>query len=148
MKREGDPKEIEIRLQIDLDPETDFYYRQQFEIYHEPYLIWEWEVWEAILNTCEVYRIEVQGKYAGDTVLEERRRGTRYIVDFSLLPEFQGKGIGKTVLAEIRKRVRKLTAVTRKETLPFFLKSGFTLRRRLKDYYACGVDGYYIESIY
>jgi len=39
---------------------------------------------------------------------------------------------------------KKLVAVTRKETLNFFLKSGFVLRKRLKNYYDPGVDGYYI----
>jgi hypothetical protein len=37
-----------------------------------------------------------------------------------------------------------LAAVTRKETLGFFLKFGFVLRKTLKNYYHPGVDGYYI----
>jgi hypothetical protein len=39
---------------------------------------------------------------------------------------------------------RKLTAVTRKETLHFFLKSGFVLRKTMKNYYERSVDGFYI----
>jgi hypothetical protein len=38
----------------------------------------------------------------------------------------------------------KLTAVTRKETLNFFLKSGFVLKKRMGNYYDPGVDGYSI----
>ena len=136
---------MEVTLRRDLDPDTDFYYREQFKIYREPYLLWEKEIWEAILSTCDAYRIEVHGRYAGDVILEERGKGTRYITDFSLLPEYQGRGVGKAALTEIEKMVRRLTAVTRKETLQFFVKSGFVLKRRLKNYYCYGVDGYYIE---
>jgi hypothetical protein len=37
-----------------------------------------------------------------------------------------------------------LTAVTRKEALGFFLKSGFVLKKTLKNYYHHGVDGCYV----
>jgi hypothetical protein len=37
---------------------------------------------------------------------------------------------------------KNLSAVTRKETLPFFLKSGFVLKKKMEDYYDLGVDGY------
>jgi GNAT superfamily N-acetyltransferase len=97
-----------------------------------------------VLATCTVYRVEVDGIYAGDVILEGKPKGTRYIVDFSLLPEYQGKGIGKTVLEEVKKMAKRLTAITRKEKLPFFLKCGFTLRKTVKDYYDSGVDGYHI----
>jgi len=40
----------------------------------------------------------------------------------SILPEYQGKGIGKAVLEQVKKMGIKLTAVTRKETLNFFLE--------------------------
>jgi GNAT superfamily N-acetyltransferase len=133
-----------ITLQEDVAPEVDFYFRQQFRIYHEPYLIWDWETWSMVLATCTVYRVEVDGIYAGDVILEGKPKGTRYIVDFSLLPEYQGKGIGKTVLEEVKKMAKRLTAITRKEKLPFFLKCGFTLRKTVKDYYDSGVDGYHI----
>lgn len=131
-------------LREDLDPDIDFYYHQQFKIYRDPYLIWDRQTWEAVLSTCDVYRIEVDGKCAGDLILERRGRDTAYIVDFSLLPEYQGKGIGKAILEEAKNMDKKLVAVTRKETLNFFLKSGFVLRKRLKNYYDPGVDGYYI----
>ena len=133
-----------ITLKEDIAPDVDFYYRQQFKIYHEPYLIWDRETWEMLLATCKIYRVEADGKYAGDVILEGKPKGTRYIVDFSLLPEYQGKGIGKTVLEEIKRMAKRLTAVTRKEKLPFFLKCGFTLRKTVKDYYDSGVDGYHI----
>ena len=133
-----------ITLQEDVAPDVDFYYRQQFKIYHEPFLIWDWETWEIILATCKTYRVEVDGKYAGDVILEGKPKGTRYIVDFSLLPDYQGKGIGKTVMEEVKKMAKRLTAITRKEKLPFFLKCGFTLKKTVKDYYDSGVDGYHI----
>jgi len=98
------------------------------------------------LVTCRVYRIEVNGEYAGDIILEKRGRGTIYIVDFSILPGHQRRGVGRTVLETIRSREKRLTAVTRKETLPFFLKSGFVLRKRMRDYYDTGVDGFYVVS--
>jgi len=135
---------MRITLREDLDPEVDFYYHQQFKIYQEPYLIWDREIWKAVLNTCNVYRIEVNGKCAGDLILERRGRDRAYIVDLSLLPEYQGKGIGKDTLGKAKKMVKKLMAVTRKETLNFFLKSGFVLRKKLKNYYDSGVEGYYI----
>jgi len=135
-----------ITLQEDFTPDVDFYYRQQFKIYHEPYLIWDWETWEMLLATCRIYRVEADGEYAGDVILEGKPKGTRYIVDFSLLPDYQGKGIGKTVLEEVKKMAKRLTAITRKEKLPFFLKCGFTLRKTVKDYYDSGVDGYQIVS--
>ena len=135
-----------ITLQEDVAPNVDFYYRQQFRIYHEPYLIWDWETWAMVLATCTVYRVEVDGNYAGDVILEGKVKSTRYIVDFSLLPDYQGKGIGKTALEEVRRMAKRLTAITRKEKLPFFLKCGFTLRKTVKDYYDSGVDGYQIVS--
>ena len=133
-----------LTLQEDLDPDSEFYFQHQFAIYHEPYLIWDREIWGMVLATCAVYRVEVDGRYAGDVILEGKRRGAWYIVDFSLLPEYQGKGIGKAVLEEFKGIAPKLTAVTRKEKLPFFLKCGFTLRRTIRDYYDSGVDGYFI----
>ena len=133
-----------ITLQKDVAPDVDFFYRHQFKIYHEPYLIWDRETWEMVLGTCAIYRVEVDGKYAGDVILEGKPKGARYIVDFSLLPEYQGKGIGKTVLEEVKKLSKRLTAITRQEKLAFFLKSGFTLRKAVKDYYDSGVDGYHI----
>jgi ribosomal protein S18 acetylase RimI-like enzyme len=135
---------MEITLREDLDPDIDFYYQYQFKIYHEPYLIWDRHTWKTVLTTCAVYRIEVDGKYAGDVLLEGRGRGTKSIVDLSILPEYQGKGIGKDVLEQVKKMGIKLTAVTRKETLNFFLKSGFVLKKRMKNYYDPGVDGYSI----
>ncbi len=136
---------MNIILREDLNPDPEFYFQHQFAIYHEPYLIWDRDTWEMILATCVVYRVEVDREYAGDVILEGKPRGTWYIVDFSLLPEYQGKGIGKAVLEEFKGMAQRLTAVTRKEKLPFFLKYGFTLRRTIKDYYDSGVDGYFID---
>jgi GNAT superfamily N-acetyltransferase len=135
---------MDIRLREDLDPDIDFYYQYQFKIYHEPYLIWDRHTWKTVLTTCTMYRIEVNGRYAGDVLLEVMGRGTKSIVDFSILPEYQGKGIGKDVLEQVKKMGIKLTAVTRKETLNFFLKSGFVLKKRMRNYYDPGVDGYSI----
>jgi len=135
---------MKITLQEDLDPDIGFYYDYQFKIYHEPYLIWDIETWGAVLTTCIVYRIEVDGKYAGDVISEDKGRGTKSIVDMSILPEYQGKGVGKTVLEEVKKIGVILTAVTRKETLNFFLKSGFVVKKRKRNYYDHGVDGYSI----
>jgi GNAT superfamily N-acetyltransferase len=135
---------MKITLQEDLHPDIDFYYQNQFKIYHEPYLIWDRDIWETVLTTCGVYRIEVDGEYAGDVLLEDEGKGTKSMVDFSLLPEYQGKGIGKAVLERVKKMVTRLTAVTRKETLNFFLNSGFVVKKRIKDYYAPGVDGFLI----
>ena len=78
-------------------------------------------------------------------LLEDKGKGMTYIVDFSILPEYQGKGVGKAILEQVKTRGEKLTAVTRKETLHFFLKSGFALRRTIKNYYYPGVDGYYLS---
>jgi GNAT superfamily N-acetyltransferase len=136
--------EMKITLRKDLEPDIDFYYEQQFKIYREPYLIWGKEIWEVVLATCNVYRIEVDGKCAGDIILEHKGRGTAYIVDFSLLPEYQGKGIGKAAIEKAKNMAKKLAAVTRKETLNFFLKCGFLLKKRLRNYYDPRVDGYYI----
>jgi ribosomal protein S18 acetylase RimI-like enzyme len=133
---------VKIELREDPDPDPDFYYRNQFRIYHEPYLIWDRETWSEAIAASTVYRIEVDGVYAGNVFLEDEGRGTKYISDISVLPEFQGRGIGKAVLEKVELMARKVTAVTRKETLGFFLRSGFELRRRLRDYYEAGVDGY------
>ena len=131
-----------VTLREDVNPDPDFYYHQQFNIYHEPYLIWDRETWAAVLTACGVYRIEIDGRYGGDVLLEDRGREIKYIVDFSILPEYQGKGVGKMILEQVKTKSKKLTAVTRKETLHFFLKSGFVLRRTMKNYYHLGVDGY------
>ena len=133
---------MKITLRRDPDPKTEFYYHQQFKIYHEPYLIWDRETWEAVLTTCAVYQIDVNGVNAGDVILEEKGKGVFMIVDFGLLPEFQGKGVGRAVLNELMKIGKKLTAVTREETLPFFLKCGFVVKRRIRDYYDRGIEGY------
>ncbi len=136
---------MKVELRQDSRPDPDFYFQQQFNIYHEPYLIWDVETWKAILSSCTVYRVEVDSTYAGDIILEDRKRGTSYIVDLSLLPEYQGKGIGRAVLEELKKMGKRLTAVTRRETLPFFIKCGFVLTRSVRNYYAPGVDGYIIR---
>ncbi|HMK77744.1 MAG TPA: GNAT family N-acetyltransferase [Thermodesulfobacteriota bacterium] len=138
---------MEITFREDINPNPDFYYRQQFKIYHEPYLIWDKETWEAVITVCHAYRIEIDGRYGGDVLLEDRGKGIKYIVDFSILPEHQGKGIGKTVLEQIKAMSEKLTAVTRKETLHFFLKSGFVLKRTVKNYYRAGLAGYYMTFV-
>ena len=52
--------------------------------------------------------------------------------------------IGKAVFEQVNKMGKKFTAVTGKETLDFFLKSGFVLKKTIKNYYAHSVDGYYI----
>jgi GNAT superfamily N-acetyltransferase len=135
---------MKVILREDRDPETDFYYAQQFRIYHDPYLIWDWETWRAVLETCAAYRIEVDAQCGGDAILEDRGRGTKCIVDFSILPEYQGKGVGREALELVKKLAGRLTAVTRKETLPFFTKCGFTMRRTIRNYYDFGVDGYAI----
>lgn len=145
MIRRMQAENLLLTLREDLNPDAGFYYRQQFRIYSEPYLIWDRETWEIVLATCTVYRIEVDGEYAGDVIVEDMGRGTKYIVDFSLLPEYQGKGIGRAVLDRIKETGRKLTAVTRKEMLPFFLKCGFVLDQTQKNYYSRNVDGYFIS---
>lgn len=135
---------VKISLREDFHPDPEFYYHCQFKIYREPYLIWGKDTWSAILAGCAVYSILVDGRYAGDILLEDRGKGTKYIVDFSLLPEYQRMGIGRAVLERAKKMGKRLTAVTRNETIQFFLKSGFALKRRIRDYYDAGVDGYYI----
>jgi len=135
---------MKVTLREDTNPDPDFYYHLQFKIYHDPFLIWDRETWETVLATCDVYRIEIEGRYGGDVILEERGKGAKYIVDFSVLPDYQGMGVGRCALGHIKKMTEGLTAVTRKETLHFFLKSGFVLRKTLKNYYHPGVDGYYI----
>jgi RimJ/RimL family protein N-acetyltransferase len=85
---------------------------QQFKIYHEPYLIWDRETWEVALRACSVYQIEADGRYAGDLLLEDQRKDTKYIIDFSVLPEYQGKGLGKEVVGQFKKMGGKFTAVT------------------------------------
>jgi ribosomal protein S18 acetylase RimI-like enzyme len=134
---------MEIILKKDFGPDLEFYYQSQFQIYFDPYLIWDRETWEEVLVACDVYQIEVDGKYAGDIIFQGEK-GTKYIVDFGIFPEYQGKGIGRTVLEQVKKMGKKFTAVTRKETLDFFLKSGFVLKKTIKNYYAHSVDGYYI----
>jgi GNAT superfamily N-acetyltransferase len=135
---------MKVTLREDTHPDRESYYQQQFEIYHEPYLIWDRKTWETVLTTCDVCRIEIDGRCGGDVILEDRGKGEKYIVDFSVLPDYQGKGIGKLALEHVKKMTERLTAVTRKETLHFFVKSGFVLRKVLKNYYHPGVDGYYI----
>ena len=135
---------MKITLREDLGQDIEFYYHQQFRIYHEPYLIWDRDTWKVTINTCDVYRIEVNEKWVGDVILEDRKRSTMYIVDFSILPDFQGRGIGKAVLEEVKKMGGGIAAITRKETLGFFLKSGFVVKRRIGNYYHSYVDGYYI----
>jgi ribosomal protein S18 acetylase RimI-like enzyme len=142
--RDGVGENVKVALREDLHPDVSFYYDCQFKIYREPYLIWDKDTWSALLAICAVYSIVVDGNYAGDILLEDRGKGTKYIVDFGLLPEYQRMGIGRVVLGQIKKMGKRLTAVTRKETIQFFLKSGFALNRRMKDYYDAGVDGYYI----
>lgn len=135
---------MKITLKEDVHPDIDFYYYQQFKIYQELYLVWDRETWEGVLSACKVYRIEVDEKVAGDVILEKSRKGILSIVDFGLLPEYQGRGIGKEVLQKLKEMGKNLSAVTRKETLPFFLKSGFVLKKKMEDYYDLGADGYSI----
>jgi GNAT superfamily N-acetyltransferase len=135
---------MRIILREDLYPDPEFYYRQQFRIYREPYLIWDKETWEQVFSTCIVFRIEANGEYAGNVILEDRRKGGKDIVDFSILPEYQRKGVGKAALEELKKMGRRLSAITRRETLDFFLNSGFVVEKTIRNYYHPGVEGYYI----
>ena len=135
---------MKLIVQKDLDPDPEFYYGVQFRIYHEPYLIWDRQTWKDVIATCDTYRIEVDGTFAGDIILEQKEKGTDYIVDFSLLPEYQRKGIGRAILEELQKTGRKITAVTREDTLDFFLKSGFSLKKKMKNYYERGMNGYFV----
>ena len=135
---------MKVTLREDIHPNAHFYYHQQFAIYHEPHLIWDRETWETVLATCDVYRIKIDGRCGGDIILEDIGKGVKYVVDFSILPNYQGKGIGKSALEQVKRMAEKLTAVTREETFHFFVKSGFVLRKILKDYYDPGVNGYYI----
>jgi ribosomal protein S18 acetylase RimI-like enzyme len=86
----------------------------------------------------------VDGNCAGDIIWEDRKKSIKYVVDFSILPGYQRRGIGKTVLEEVKKTSQRIAAITRKETLGFFLKSGFVVKRKLRNYYYPHVDGYYI----
>ena len=135
---------MEIKLREDPNPDTDFYYHHQFKVYHDSYLIWDRDTWEAVLSTCTVYWIEVDGKYAGDVIIEDWRKGTKSIIDFSVLPEYQGRGVGRAALEKVKEMGGKFTAVTRKETVDFFLNCEFVLKKLIKNYYHPGVDGYYI----
>ncbi len=137
---------MEIVLRKEIHPDPDFYYRRQFEIFGEPFLIWSHDRWAATLLGADVYRIEVDGAYAGHMILESRRRGRTYLADLSLLPGYRRKGIGREVLKELKERTGRLTAFTRKETLPFFLEQGFVLKKTMKDYFSPGVDRYYVET--
>lgn len=135
---------MKITLRKDRHPDIDFYYNTQFKIYHDPFLIWDKDTWETILKSCSIYRIEANGKYAGDVILGDKGKGKKYIVDFSVLPEYQGKGIGKAALEKVKRVNQKLKAITRKETLGFFLKCGFVIKRTIRNYYQPGINGYYI----
>jgi len=137
---------MEIALRKETHPDADFYYRCQFEIFDEPCLIWSRDRWAVTLSSADVYRIEVAGTHAGHVLLEDRGEGRTYIADLSLFPAFRGRGIGRGVLKELKERAVKLTAFTRKDTLPFFLKQGFVLRRTMKNYFSPGVDRYYVET--
>jgi ribosomal protein S18 acetylase RimI-like enzyme len=144
ISKSNELESMSLTLREDAEPDIEFYYRQQFEIYHEPYLLWDRDTWEEILSVCAVYRIEVDGECVGDIIWEDRRKAVKYVVDFSILPGYQGRGIGKSVLEEVKKTSRRIAAITQKETLGFFLKSGFVVKRRLRNYYHPHVDGYYI----
>jgi ribosomal protein S18 acetylase RimI-like enzyme len=135
---------MEPTLREDTNPDAEFYYHQQFRVYDEPYLLWDRDTWEEVLRGCTVYRIEMGGECVGDIIWEARRKAVKYVVDFGILPEYQGRGIGKAVLEEVKKMGGGIAAITRKETLGFFLKSGFVLKRRIENYYHSHVDGYYI----
>ena len=138
---------MKISLQRDLDPDLDYYYSFQFRIYDKSYLLWDKDLWDMILSTGAVFRVLADGENVGDLILEEKGKGTLYITDLSILPEYQRNGVGKAVIEEIKKMGRKITAVTRKETLDFFLKCGFRLIKTIKNYYYPGVQGYYITFL-
>jgi len=138
---------MKISLQRDLDPDLDYYYSFQFRIYDKSYLLWDKDLWDMILSTGAAFRVLADGENVGDLILEEKGKGTLYITDLSILPEYQRKGVGKAVIEEIKKMGRKITAVTRNETLDFFLKCGFRPRKTIKNYYYPGVHGYYITFL-
>jgi len=140
------PMAMRIILRKEVDPDPDFYCTRQFQIYREPSLIWSRRTWERIVTTCDVYRIEIDGQDAGEIILENRRNGITYVADFGLLPEYRAIGVGRAVLEKVRERSQKLSAFTRKETLGFFLKSGFIVKRTMKDYFSPGSNRYYLES--
>src|SRR4030042_149589 len=144
ISKSNELRSMNLTLREDAEPDIEFYYYQQFEIYHEPYLLWDRDTWEEILSVCTVYRIEADGECVGDIIWEDRKKAVKYVVDFGILPGYQGRGIGKAVLEEVKKTSRRIAPITRKETLGFFLKSGFVVKRRLRNYYHPYVDGYYI----
>jgi len=111
---------MEIVLREDLDPDTDFYYLHQFKIYHDSYLIWDTDTWEAVLSTCTVYRIEVDGKYAGDVILEDKGKGTKSIIDFSVLPNTRGEESDGQFLKKSRKWTESSRPSHERRRLIFF----------------------------
>jgi GNAT superfamily N-acetyltransferase len=113
---------MKISLQRDLAPDLDYYYNFQFRIYDKSYLLWDRDLWDMILSTGAVFRVLADGEEVGDVILEDEGKGTVYITDLSILPEYQRKGVGKAIIEEIKKMGRKITAVTRKETLDFFFE--------------------------
>ncbi len=136
---------MELTLREDPKPDPEFYFHQQFRIFDELYLLWDRETWLEVLGTCTVYRIEIDRECVGDIIWEDRPKSVKYVLDFSILPTYQGQGVGKAVLEEIKKMGGRIAAITRRETLGFFLKCGFVVRRRIKNYYHPHVDGYYIS---
>jgi len=90
----------------------------------------------AVLTTCTVYRIEVDGNMP-EMSIRGQGRGTKSIVDLSILPEYQGKGIGKAVLEQSR-RWYKTYSRHPKGNAQFFLEIRVRSKEEDGNYYDPG----------
>ncbi|WP_049915720.1 GNAT family N-acetyltransferase [Haloferax mucosum] len=75
-----------------------------------------------------------------------RRDG--YILFLAVLPEARGEGHGKRLVAEVAKEHPVVTCharTTNRNALDFYENIGFTVRRRIENYYEDGGSAFYLR---
>jgi ribosomal protein S18 acetylase RimI-like enzyme len=75
-----------------------------------------------------------------------RRDG--YILFLAVAPEFRGEGFGEQLVADVAEDHRTVTCharTTNDGALSFYQHIGFTIERRVDNYYEDGGDAYYLK---
>jgi ribosomal protein S18 acetylase RimI-like enzyme len=75
-----------------------------------------------------------------------RRDG--YILFLAVAPAYQGEGFGKQLIAAVAENHRLITCharTTNEKALEFYKSVGFSVERRIDNYYEDGGDAYYLK---
>lgn len=120
------------------------------------------EFWESIINTPSSFNfvIEDSGEMIAYVLAavqyNKQRRLTGHVYSIGVHPEHTRKGYGSQLLKAFENKIveewKVRTATlhvrkTNKNAIFFYHKNGYTRKKKVKDYYGKGSDGFLMEKI-